>query len=1059
MTDSSPSLTPTYRVIRTTQYAPPFFAILFAFLGGLALTRVLFEAWFPTLAFLGRPVPVLSAAALLAYLSWYIWEHAPTWPRWRWPLVLLPLTGNLLYLFSPEVDLVRGRVLFLSTLWLSFTLFWLTANVLRGAWDGDAPRTTHHAPRPTSYLSPLTSHLIPLLLFLIPLYLLTLGRTVGKADTFEFQVVAPQLGIAHPTGYPLYLLLGKLWTLIPIGSVAWRLNLGTAMYGVAAAALLFLLFNQLARGGWGDAATRRGGETGHWSLLTAYCSLFTALAFATRPTFWSQVVEAEVYTLHLLIVAAALLVMLYPLTTGINADLSIHHSPFTIHHSPFLTLFLIGLGLTNHLTTVFLIPPALLTLWWQRSQFPWTARWLGKMALVGLLPLLLYLYLPWRWWVVNGEAMGWGRFVDWAVGGRFQGALQWTAFLHDPTRYEIVGRLFVQEWGTVGVVAAAVGCLFLLTTNYRAALITFLTWLGFTFYCLNYHVPDLAVFLLPTHLVMAIWIGMALVGVVRGACFVWSRLIHHSPFTIHHSPFPFSSVLITFAFFLLFSQLPTTYHAVDRSADDGRSAWGEYVLSLPLDEGAMILADSEKIAPLYYLQQAEGWRPDLEIRVEPDEAAYRSQLETAITRGQTVYLARFLPGLEGIYYLRSVGPLTEVSPEPLTELPPDISPSPPVLNGVALLGHVVERTGERTAAATFYWRTSTPINEVLYVYTRWANGSYTGTPIPATGQHPANNYYPTVAWDAGEIVADFHDLPLPLLSQPQSLALQVALAPPFSDPATLEWHTVANLFVSPPNPLPQATPLRMGLGDNWLTGMVMPERARPQTDLPIVISGSSQTNPTLLFTLQAVDAAAAPVASTITDGPLWQPQLNTNQPPGIYLLLAQPNCADLSECELAICGWMMRPRTTCPLGIVEITGVPLPQGATNYNDLIALLNLDVPETTLQPGGNLTVNLQWQALAPINENYTVFIQVLDANDQIVGQVDSWPVQGTFPTGQWQPGEIINDSITIPLRADLAPGSYRLIVGWYLLASLQRLPVLNAEGIPIGDSLTVPGLAVP
>ena len=37
-----------------------------------------------------------------------------------------------------------------------------------------------------------------------------MGRTVGSADTFEFQVIAPQLGIAHPTGYPLYLILGKL---------------------------------------------------------------------------------------------------------------------------------------------------------------------------------------------------------------------------------------------------------------------------------------------------------------------------------------------------------------------------------------------------------------------------------------------------------------------------------------------------------------------------------------------------------------------------------------------------------------------------------------------------------------------------------------------------------------------------------------------------------------------------------------------------------------------------------------------------------------------------------
>ncbi len=68
--------------------------------------------------------------------------------------------------------------------------------------------------------------------------------------------------------------------------------------------------------------------------------------------------------------------------------------------------------------------------------------------------------------------------------------------------------------------------------------------------------------------------------------------------------------------------------------------WGQGVLALPLEDNAAILADSEKIAPLYYLQQAEGVRPDLEIMVLPDEAAYRAELDARVAAGQTVYLAR-----------------------------------------------------------------------------------------------------------------------------------------------------------------------------------------------------------------------------------------------------------------------------------------------------------------------------------------------------------------------------------------------------------------------------------
>ena len=59
---------------------------------------------------------------------------------------------------------------------------------------------------------------------------------------------------------------------------------------------------------------------------------------------------------------------------------------------------------------------------------------------------------------------------------------------------------------------------------------------------------------------------------------------------------------------------------------------------------------------------------------------------------------------------------------------------------------------------------------------------------------------------------------------------------------------------------------------------------------------------------------------------------------------------------------------------------------------------------LEPGGQLPVTLTWQGLAEMDADYTVFVQVLDAADRLVGQVDAWPVQGTFPTSQWTLGEL-------------------------------------------------------
>ncbi len=134
--------------------------------------------------------------------------------------------------------------------------------------------------------------------------------------------------------------------------------------------------------------------------------------------------------------------------------------------------------------------------------------------------------------------------------------------------------------------------------------------------------------------------------------------------------------------------------------------------------------------------------------------------------------------------------------------------------------------------------------------------------------------------------------------------------------------------------------------------------------------------------------------------------------------------------------------------------IHLPAGAANFDDRVALLAVAVDADGLVPGGQLPVTLTWQGLAPMTENYTVFVQVLDAADRLVGQVDAWPVQGTFPTSQWTPGEVVRDPYLVQLAAELPPGDYRLHVGLYLLATMARLPVLDASGTAVDDKVEVP-----
>jgi hypothetical protein len=251
-------------------------------------------------------------------------------------------------------------------------------------------------------------------------------------------------------------------------------------------------------------------------------------------------------------------------------------------------------------------------------------------------------------------------------------------------------------------------------------------------------------------------------------------------------------------------------------------------------------------------------------------------------------------------------------------------------------------------------------------------------------------------------------------------------------------------------------PLRQQFSNTALSGIRVPTTSRPQTPLSTTLTGFGNAHElTYQLTtsdLQALVSNLRPSQSSRLSSPfITEFAVTTDVDNGRYHLIAQ-------SANGAICGWLQAPTTSCILADVDISGVPLPPNATNYEDKIALLNVELGSTELQPGGQLALTLQWQSLAIMDKDYTVFIQVLNSQDQIVGQVDAWPLQGTLPTSQWTPGQTIIDPYRVQLNSNLPPGNYRLLIGWYLLADARRLPVLNSEGNPVDDKLVIPDLFV-
>jgi hypothetical protein len=947
-------------------------------------------------------------------------------------LSLLPWLFLLIYVLADEVDLRQATILFTGTTLLVITLH---GRLARLRWFD-----------------------LALAAAVLTIYLATLGDHVGRADTFEFQVVAPQLGIAHPTGYPLFIMLGKLFSVLPLGPMAVRLNLASAVFATGAIMLIYAASIALTR--------------------DRLISALAALALAASGVFWSQAVVAEVYTLNALFVAAVLLLLVRRVSGAPS-------------HSLWPLALILGLALSHHLTSVILIPPVVLALLFSRPQLT-RKQWLITFGclLIGLTP---WLYIPLRWPALHdGALLPAGDWLGWIFGQRFGGALNLSLW-NDSTRWGIITRIGVEQFGAAGAVLAALGLAVLIKRAWRVALITLAAFAGYGFYGLVYNVPDVAVFIIPAFLVMALWLGVGaswlvgwLVSVMVGASSVpaaiWQRRVSQSAdrrsddtLITQHSVFPsprasldavqsslfrlhaslsarysflmtYYPLLITLLALLPLSLIAGNWATVDqRGRDAGLEAWGRYVLSLPIPDRAAILADSEKIAPLYYLQVTEQLRPDLDILVLGDEAAYRQALDQRLAAGQPVYLARFLPNLP--YRLRSLGPLVEVSGQPLlTEPNPEYRIDEMFGNDVRLLGATAIRGDPYRI--TLFWQAISATRANYHVRLRLVDAD-DQVWWEDRGAHPVSGYYPTGAWAQGEVVPDYHEMALEPFVPAGTYDLEVGLFAPFRDEGLSiggmgDWLRVAAVTIAPraAPPLPRAVRIA-GLG--VITSLDEPSEIAPGR--AGVLRFDSRDLPDATVRLWVGDE----ITSTVPRAAQTRLVFHAPAAAGVYPLM-------LGFDTPVRCGWLAPPTTTCPIGSLTVAG-EAGGAAINFDNQVLLIDAQIDRAAMNPGETLKVDLRWRGLKTWPDNYTAFVHLIGPDGRVHGQVDQWPVQGTLPTSNWAAGQTVRDPYSVVLPAEAPRGRYQVEVGWYLLATLRRLSVLDAAGRPTDDKVIIGEFDVP
>jgi len=135
--------------------------------------------------------------------------------------------------------------------------------------------------------------------------------------------------------------------------------------------------------------------------------------------------------------------------------------------------------------------------------------------------------------------------------------------------------------------------------------------------------------------------------------------------------------------------------------------------------------------------------------------------------------------------------------------------------------------------------------------------------------------------------------------------------------------------------------------------------------------------------------------------------------------------------------------------VFQVPSIQYPLSA-NLGDQVELLGYDLDSDQLQAGETVHLTLYWQALDEIEMSYTVFVHLINEENQIWGQRDSVPGNGTLPTTGWVEGEVIADEYEFTVRPDAPPGEYLVEVGMYDAQTSRRLHVLSTvEGPVLGS----------
>jgi len=575
-------------------------------------------------------------------------------------------------------------------------------------------------------------------LLILTAYSLTLMPGTVGGDAGELQYAGPLLALVHPTGQPLYVLIGKIWSMIiPFGSVAYKMNLLAAVSSAAGAASLTYLIIRAYQKPW--------------------IGMAAGLTLGFGATIWGQSVLADKYGFNVLLAAWIVGLALWWEKERRDSLLYALSAAF-------------GIGLLHHRSlALFAVGIVIMVVWHLRADLwhKWR-RTLICIALVILPALTIYPTVLPLLRANNATPLNWqpNTPTEWVefllerhvISGE---ALNFAGSSTTAERLEIYAQTIINDYTVILVIVAGIGFLTLLYQHPAAGVFLLISYGLQAVLSANFRGNDRQfTYYIPSFVTLLYAYAYGLVSLITRLQ-AWKKM---SVWALRAGAFALPVIIVISAYptqarHAHYGETLDLWRQTLKTGNMGARLTAQ-LESLPTD--AVIAADWEQVTILWYEQQVENRRKDLTI-IYPIER-YIDYIDT-----HPVCLARHLPAGDTWHYT-NIGAFVCLNNTPQITPPHRFTPlnvdlfTPEGNAVIRLIGYQADfpaDAGGEHIPVTLIWQALTDIEDDYSISIQVLHDDWTPSGIQRDIQSPVMGLYPTSRWISGEIVQDYHEISIP----------------------------------------------------------------------------------------------------------------------------------------------------------------------------------------------------------------------------------------------------------------------------------------------------------